>query len=261
LTLDIWTIVLIAGPASLAAIAGALLTKLIRPTTFFLSLALGFAGGILIGAVTFEMLPEAIELGSLAIGAAGFAVGFTGIYGLDLLIHRGKLAGEGAAQRERVEQQYRERRPFGDEVTVLAGGISIEDIVQGISIGIGAGIEPGLALVIAIAVGIDALTEGISIGELVLSEHEAPEGGFGRVLKWCLVIAASIFFSAVLGWFALRGMPDSVLAFLFALGGGAMLYLAVTQLVPTAQKYHYQGSSALVVAAGFLVILALGHVV
>jgi zinc transporter, ZIP family len=146
-----------------------------------------------------------------------------------------------------VEAQYRERRPFGDEVTVLAGGISIEDIVQGISI--------------AIAVGIDALTEGISIDELVLSEHESPEGGFGRVLKWCIVIAGSIFLTAILGWFALRGMPDSVLAFLFALGDGAMPYLAATQLVSTAHKYHYQGSSSLAVAPGFLAILVLRHVV
>jgi ZIP family zinc transporter len=72
------------------------------PTTFFMSCALGFASGVLIGAIAFEMMPNAVDLGSAAVAAAGFVSGFAAVYAFDLFVHRGRLAGEAAEQRRKV---------------------------------------------------------------------------------------------------------------------------------------------------------------
>jgi ZIP family zinc transporter len=80
------------------------------------------------------------------------------------------------------------------------------------------------------------------------------------VLKWTGLIGASLLGSALIGWFALRGLPDPLLGFLFALGGGGMFYLTVTDLVPESEKRQYQQSAALAIGAGFVMMLALGHV-
>jgi ZIP family zinc transporter len=61
------------------------------------------------------------------------------------------------------------------------------------------------------------------------------------------------------GWFFFRGLPESVLGFLFAAGGGGMFYLTVTDLLPEAEERHYQQSAALAVGAGFMTIFVLGH--
>ncbi len=83
--------------------------------------------------ITFEMLPNALKLGSLPLVVSGFVVGFAAIYVFDLIIHRGALVGEKAEQYAKVRRFYRTHRPFGDEVTVLAGGTGAEELIEGLS--------------------------------------------------------------------------------------------------------------------------------
>jgi zinc transporter, ZIP family len=147
----------IAGAAALASPAGGLLALWLKPTTLFMSVVLGFASGVLLATICFEMLPQALESGSLLLAIGGFTVGFLTVYAFDLFVYRGQLAGEGAAQRPQVERFYRQRRPRGSEVTVLAGGTSAEELIEGLSIGLGTAIKPGLGLLIALAIVIDNL--------------------------------------------------------------------------------------------------------
>ena len=94
-------------------------------------------------------------MGSLAIAAPGIAAGFAAVYGFDLWVHRGRVAGEDAEQRAQVRRFHRRHPPRGDEVTVLAGGTSAEEVIEGLSIGVGAAVEPGLALLIGLAIVVD----------------------------------------------------------------------------------------------------------
>src|SRR5690606_29510402 len=94
--------ILIIGTAAAAALAsplGGLVALWCRPTTLFMSLALGFASGVLFATICTEMLPQALEMSSVAVTAAGFLAGFAAVYAFDLFIHRGRLAGEKAEQR------------------------------------------------------------------------------------------------------------------------------------------------------------------
>jgi ZIP family zinc transporter len=52
-------------------------------------------------------------------------------------------------------------------------------------------------------------------------------------------------------------VSDDLLGLLIAIGAGGMFYLSVTELVPEAELRHYQHSSALAAAVGFVIILAL----
>lgn len=255
--------VLILGTAAVAAIAsplGGLIALWCRPTTLFMSLALGFASGVLFATISFEMLPRALTLSSVAIAAAGFLTGFAAVYAFDLFVHRGRLAGEKAAQWHEVQRFRRRHRARGDEVTVLAGGTSVEEVIEGLSIGVGAAIQPDLGLIVALAVVIDNVTESLSIGALIRSRSpQDRRGAARRILRWTGLIGASLFGSALAGWFFLRGVPQPLLGFLFALGGGGMFYLVVTDLLPEAEERQYQQSSALAMATGFAAIFVIGH--
>jgi zinc transporter, ZIP family len=168
---DSLTIMAVAGAAALASPVGGLIALWRKPTTLFMSVALGFASGVLLATVGFERLPQALELGSLPIAVGGFAAGFLAVYALDLVAHRGQPAGEESEQRPRVERFHRQQRPRGSEATVLAGGTSAEELIEGLHIGIGAAIEPGLGLLIAIAIVVDNLSEALSIGEMLRTEQ------------------------------------------------------------------------------------------
>lgn len=95
------TVFAIALAAGLASLAGGVAAILLRPSSLFLSIAVGFAGGVLLGTFAFEMLPKALEMSSLIEVTAGFALGFALVYGLDLIINRGLMADPRRSRRNR----------------------------------------------------------------------------------------------------------------------------------------------------------------
>ena len=251
------TILGIAGGAAAASVIGGVIALVRAPTSLFMSIVFGFASGVLLATVALEMLPEALERSSLGAVAAGFAAGFLAIWLFDLFINRWRLAGEHAAQYERVVAYHRGHRPRGDRVTVLAGGTALEELVEGLAIGTGVIIDPEVGALIAAAIAVDNLSEGLSIGELVLSGREPGGTGARRVLGWTAVVGASLLAASLIGWLALRDAGGGVVAVLQAVGAGGMLYLTVSALVPPSEEQQYQGSGALATGAGFLAILVL----
>jgi ZIP family zinc transporter len=172
-----------------------------------------------------------------------------------LVVHGGLIMGEHADQR-RIVRRYHRRRGSGS-VTVLAGGTSVEELVEGLVIGVGAAVEPSLALVAAIAIGIDNLAEGMSVGELIRGETPDRARALRRVLAWTGTIGLALFVSSIVGWLALRDVSPEVLAALLAAGAGAMLYLALSSLVPEGEARQYQGSATLASGVAFALIFVL----
>ncbi len=257
---DFLTIAAIAGTAALASPAGGVIALWTRPSTLFLSVAVGFASGVLLGTICFGMLPQALELGSLPIAVGGFIAGLVAVYGLDLFVHRGRLAGDAAEQRPEVEQHYRRHRPRGSKVAVLAGGTSAEELIEGLSIGVGTAIKPGLGLLIGLAIVIDNVAEALSIGELIRNEGAGGrQGQIRRILGWTGLIGAALLGAALVGWFFLRGLAEPLLGCIIAAGGGGMFYLTITSLVPEAEEHHYQQSAAFSIAAGFMLIFVVSE--
>ena len=102
-------------------------------------------------------------------------------------------------------------------MTVLAGGTSAEELIEGLSIGVGAAIKPGLALIIALAIIIDNLAESLSIGEIIRSEgagHKQREAW--RILGWTGLIGLALLSSAVADGFSSRICPNQSSAFFSA---------------------------------------------
>jgi ZIP family zinc transporter len=251
------SILIIAGAAALASVVGGLLAMIRKPTSLVMSIAFGFASGVLISTVALEMVPQALDLTSRGATGAGFAGGFLAVWVFDLFVNRWQVAGEHAAQRPRVEAYHRSHRPRGDRVTVLAGGTSAEELVEGLAIGTGVVIDPEVGALIAAAIAVDNFSEGLSIGELVVGYADRDTPKARRVLGWTSLVGASLLVSAVLGWLLLRDAGGELVGLLQATGAGGMLYLTVSALVPPSEEQQYQGSGALATGAGFLVILFL----
>ncbi|WEX73963.1 ZIP family metal transporter [Sinorhizobium numidicum] len=250
----------IASAAALASPLGGYLAIWLRPSSLLLSIGVGFAAGVLIGTIAFEMMPKSLELTPLPLTMAGFALGLALVYLLDLYVNRWQMAGPEAEQKQQVDRMHRRKKPRGSDVAVLAGGTSAEELIEGVTIGVGATFDPAVAAIVGLAICIDNLSEAMSIGELVLSD-ENKGGARRRILAWTSLIGVSLFTSAVAGWFLLKGLPQAALGFLFAMGAGGMFYLTITDLVPEAESHHFQQSSAIANAAGFLTIMALAELV
>jgi ZIP family zinc transporter len=257
---DYFGILAVAGAAAIASPIGGLVALWRKPTTLFISIALGFASGTLLGTISFQMMPEALELTSIEVAVAGFVAGFAAIYAFDLFVHRGKLAGPKAEQERKVKRYHARYRPRGSEVTVLAGGTSTEELIEGLSIGVAAVIKPELGIFIALTIVIDNIAEALSIGELVIVEEGVKKRRpVWRVIKLTGLIGTSLFLSALAGWLLLRDLPQFVLGFLFTVGAGGMFYLTTTDLVPEAEERQFQQSGGLAIGTGFMMIFVLSQ--
>ena len=257
---DFLIIASIAAAAAVASPLGGLIALWSRPTTLLMSGALGFASGVLLGTITFEMLPNALELSSLPLAIAGFVAGFVAVYAFDLFIHRGVVVGEKAEQYAQVRRFYQRHRPRGDEVTVLAGGTSAEELIEGLSIGVGFAIKPGLGFLVALAIVIDNLSEALSIGEIIRSEKSGRvRSQARRILGWTGLIGASVLVSALAGWLFLHRLPQPVLGVLLGAGAGGMFYLTMTDLVPEAEERQYQQLPAITMGIGFMIVFAISQ--
>lgn len=253
------TILAIAGAAAAASPLGGAISLWRPPTTFVMSLTLGFAAGILLGTVSFDMMPKALELSTFGAAAAGFVPGFIAVYLFDLFVNRGQTAGAKSEQQEKVRRFHRRHKPRGDRVTLLAGTTSTEELIEGVSIGVSSTIDPALGIMVALAIGVDNIAESLSIGELEREKSKDERASARRIMAWTTLIGISLLGSALLGWFLLRGLSESVLGFLTAVGAGAMTYLAAMQLLPEAEDRQYQQSAGLAFGAGFLTALVLGY--
>jgi ZIP family zinc transporter len=248
---------LLALPIAVAATAsprGGLLVLWLRPATLAMSAILGFTSGVLLATLSFEMLPSALEYSSVTLTIAGFLAGLAVVYAFDMAVHRGVLVGEKAEQR----RWLRVRSAPEKEITVLAAGTSMEELIEGVTIGVGLAIKPELGLLVALAIAIDNISEALSIGELIRSENaKKGRSEAARILGWTGLIGLSLLVSSLVGWFFLQGLPHAVLGLLFAVGAGGLFYLTVTDLVPEAEKRQYQQLPAITMGAGFMLVFAL----
>ena len=226
-----------------------------RTGTLFLSIAAGLAGGVLLGTFAFQMLPESVAAAGKPATVGGFVAGFMIVYVFDLYLNRGFMAGEGSDEWHRLSRLHRLQRTRGSQVTLLAGGTAIEELIEGLSIGVGLAVDPTLGVMIGAAIVLDNLVEGISIAEIIRVER--PDGASGQIFAWTGLIGLALFSSATVGWLVLRDIADGVMGTLLAIGAGGMFYLAVTDLLPRSAKTQYQQSAALAAATGFLLMFAL----
>lgn len=255
---DIEQLLLIAGAAALASPLGGWLGLQFRAGTLFLSIAVGLAGGVLLGTCAFDMLPSARDNAGLLFGMAGFVAGFLIVYGFDLYINRGFLAGRESDEWRRYSRLRRNRRARTSDAILLAGSTAAEEIIEGLSIGIGLAADPRLGLAVGMAILLDNVIEGMGIAELIRAEQGGQTARTARlVYRWTGLVGISLFVSALAGWLLLHDIGAAALGTLVAGGAGAMFYLTITDLLPKSERIHYFQSAAMAAASGFLVSFAL----
>lgn len=249
------TFLMLAGGATLASPLGGWLGSRAKIGTLFLSISVGMAAGVLLGTFAFEMMPSAAAAAGKIPTITGFLVGFLAVYLFDLYINHGFMAGSESDEWHKLSRLHRIQRVRGSKVTLLAGSTAIEELIEGLSIGVGLAADPGLGIMIGVAIILDNLVEGMSIAEIIRAEQG--ENASRSIYAWTGMIGLALFSSAAIGWAFLSDMAPTMLGVLLAIGAGGMFYLTIVDLLPRSAKTQYQQSAALAVAAGFLLIFSL----
>ncbi len=233
----------------------------VAPPRRLVAVIMAFGGGVLVSALTFDLMAEAEAEGNTAYVIAGFLTGAL-IYVLaDVGLERMAAASPKREGRDPTDvklnaaqiPETREQAAIGG--TALLVGAVLDGIPENAAIGIGLGGEgTGLGLVLLAAVFLGNVPESISSAVGMREEGRSRAyivGVWGAVTVACVL-------ATVAGYALLGGLFPDMVAAVLALAAGGILAMLADTMFPEA---FAEGGPwvAMATAGGFAVAFLLSH--
>ncbi len=206
-----------------------------------LHLILGFSAGAIIGVAFFDLLPEAINLGSKGYSVATVvsvtALGFIVYTMLDRFVFFHTHEEDSADHHHNIKRGI-----------LGAGSLSAHSFLDGAAIGLAFKVSAAVGAIVAIAVLVHDFSDGINTVNLILKNS----GTKSRAFKWLLVdalapvagVASTLFFS----------IPESSLGLVLATFCGFFLYIGASDLLPESHHSHPTYWTTLMTLLGMAVL-------
>ena len=235
-------VVLIALAASVATFIGGSFALKFRDK---LHLILGFSAGAVAGVALFDLLPEAIDLGTryhaASTVALAIAIGFFGYLILDRLI---------LLHTHEEDDEMNAPRGFFGALT-----LSAHSFLDGVAIGIGFQASAAVGAIVTAAVLTHDFSDGINTVNLVLRNG----GSWKTSFRWLLADAAAPLLGAAST--LLFRIPDTVIGLVLALFVGSFLYLSASDLIPESHHRHPRALTTVMTLLGALTLYVVVHLV
>ncbi|MCB9812183.1 zinc transporter ZupT [Candidatus Nomurabacteria bacterium] len=219
----------------------------------FLSFMLGLSAGVMIYVSLVEIFQKAVAslgeaYGDHALGYLWATIGFFGgvavIYVIDHFMH-GSVEGSPheaheAHEMDHPDKEEHERRALLKMGTFTALAIAIHNFPEGLATFLATLDEPALGISLAIAIAIHNVPEGVAVSIPIYhatgSRMKAFWYSFGSGLAEPV--------GALLGYFLfIQFVSDQVFGVIFAGVAGIMVFIALDELLPAAQKYGFHHHS------------------
>jgi zinc transporter, ZIP family len=205
---------------------------------------MAFGTGILIGAVSFELLVEAVEQSNLKVTAIGFILGasiFTIINSI--------LAKKGGHERKMSGT----KKVKGVGMAIFFGTL-LDAIPESVLIGASLIEQSKVSWLLVIAIFLSNFPEGLSSSIGLLKEGFSKKKIIGM---WISVFIISVV-AALLGFVLLEGASVETLSLIGAFAGGAIMAMVASTMLPEA---HEDAGAAvgLITSLGLLSSLVLTH--
>ncbi|MFB8114114.1 MULTISPECIES: ZIP family metal transporter [Streptomyces] len=200
-------------------------------------LVLGFAGGLMLGVVGLDLLPEAVEAaGGILFGVPAALLLFVGGFLTAHLVERSlavRQAAHGAGE-ERVPQ-------VGLTAAAAMVGHSLMD---GVALGAAFQVGGGMGAAVALAVITHDFADGFNTYTITSL--------YGNARRKALLMLYADALAPIVGAATtlLFTLPEELLGCYLGFFGGALLYLAAAEILPEAHHDHPARSTLLCTVAG-----------
>jgi len=230
-----------------ALVLGALTAWFLRVPDGVVAGVMAFGSGVLISAVAFDLMEEAVETGGLTATALGFLGGAV-VY----LAANALLARRGAQHRKRSGGQQPSESEQGGSGAAIAVGALLDGIPESVVLGVGLLGGGAVSVPVLAAVFISNVPEGLSSAAGMKRSGRSAGYVFG---VWGGIAVLSGL-AALIGYLALGSAPPEVIAVITAVAAGAILTMIADTMIPEAFE-ETRVWTGLITTVGFLVAFAI----
>mgnify|MGYP000089881249 CR=1 FL=1 len=222
----------------------------------FFSFSLGFSGGIMISTSFWSLLGPALEFAQMEHRLCflpvviGFILGMLLLRGLDVLIPHLHLASS-------PREQEGLRMSLKQGILIFLA-ITIHNIPEGLAIGVsyGSAVESktylNSAYNLSLGIGLQNIPEGLALSLALINSGISRSRSF--LFGFLSALVEPIF--AILG-FGVVSLSRSLLPYVLSLAAGAMIFVTIEELLPSAQRYGNSDLTSLGFSVGFLIMMVL----
>jgi ZIP family zinc transporter len=236
--------VLLALTTLLSTAAGGLVALRARDR---MHLILGLAGGVMLGLIAFDLLPEVFRLSGASLGGiplamVAFAAGFLGLHVVERAI-----ALHSAHEDEYGEHGQGHRHPHVGLASAIA--LAVHSFLDGVGIGLAFQVNAAVGVAVAIAVIAHDFADGLNTVSIMLAHRNSRR----RAVAMLVVDAVAPVVGAAST--LLFTVSDQVLGVYLGFFAGFLLYLATGDILPEAHSGHPSRLTLLSTVGGVLFML------
>ncbi|MCK9536901.1 MAG: ZIP family metal transporter [Bacilli bacterium] len=197
---------------------------------------MAFTGGLMIGIVFLDLLPESLACGNLFIVTISL---FIGIFFVALI-------SELISTKDNVQNQNKSALFKVGIVLMIA--MALHNFPEGMAIGSSGAVDFESGLLVAFMITLHDIPEGMAIAAPLVAGHIKKT----KVFFLTIISGISTILGTLFGLWVGR-LSDFGLAFCLASAGGAMLYIVFGELIPKANQELKDKNSAFITIIGIIV--------
>jgi zinc transporter, ZIP family len=243
---NIISVFLISLMAGLGTALGGLIVIIRKPGKKSFGFLMGFTAGVMITLSFHQLVNEAWHMSGYITTTISFALGAIFMLLIDLLIPHIRFSEK--------ETSIFDLKLFRTGILV-AIGISIHNLPEGIAVGASYMYLPKFGLFIAMAIALHNIPEGIATALPLCKSGLCRLKSFKITLYSGLVEPIGALFAAVF-LTAFKELIPASLAF----AGGVMVFITLDELIPTARKHGHQHFTALGIILGAIFVFLLAGI-
>ncbi len=231
------------GALLMGAVVGYFFTVPMR----IVAAVMAFGSGVLISALTFELMNKAYESGGFWASAGGVLAGSSTYTAANwMLTHHGARHRKRSGNQQPTEQQH-----SGSGMAIALGAL-LDGVPEAIVIGLSLLEGTGVSLVAVVAVFLSNIPEGLS--SAVGMKKAGRSAAYIFTIWGGLTVISAL--AAVAGYTIFGGFSSVVIAVVIATAAGAILTMIVDTMIPEAFEFAHN-LAGLITVVGFLASFAL----